>query len=105
MNILNTYENAFGKLDLSSKGEIADNLVLMDIASGLSNSAIGTLRVIFNRGPLDDGDVPSKEGRDELLDHDLVAKVINKGEWGFNACTHKGAWVLKVIDAATKEPK
>ncbi len=105
MSILNTYESAFGKFDLSSKSEMVDNLALMDIAVSLSSAAVETLRAAFKDGPLFDGDVPSKCGRDELLEHGLVAMVINEGGWGFNACTYKGAWAMKVIDATKKEPK
>lgn len=99
MKVLTVYECVFGKIDLCSKQEIAENLALIDIVTGLSSAAIDTLHAAFKAGPLYDGDVPSKSGRDELLSHGLVGKTITKGEWGFNACTYRGAWAIKVLDA------
>lgn len=49
--------------------------------------------------PLFDGDVPSKSGRNSLLEKGYIAKVVVKGEDGFNACTHKGMWAHRLLEA------
>lgn len=49
-----------------------------------------TLSAAYTKGPLEDGDVPSKSSRNDLLDLGYIAKVVVKGKDGFNACTHKG---------------
>jgi hypothetical protein len=58
-----------------------------------------TLRAAFKHGPLWDGDVPSKKGRDTLLDLGYIEKVIVKGEFGFNACTYSGGTAYKIMEA------
>lgn len=63
----------------------------------LSAVQIETLRAIHDRGPLYDGDVPSKAIRDELLEMDLIEKVVVGGEQGFQACTYFGSSVLESI--------
>jgi len=97
MSIIEVYEHAFGQIDLSTKNEIIENLKLIQLASQLDAGQRDTLIASFNSGPLDDGCVPSKAGRDELLKSGLIAKTIKCGEWGYNACTYKGAWVAKVL--------
>lgn len=57
------------------------------------------LRAAYRNGPLFDGDVPSKAGRNSLLEKGCMAKVVVKGEDGFNVCTHKGAWAHRLIEA------
>lgn len=56
----------------------------------LSSSAQETLIALVEAGPLWDGDVPSKVGRDELLDAGLAAKVVVKGSDGWQAATYAG---------------
>ena len=99
MKTLELYEVVFGAVGLSTKDELIENLLLIDVAHELSPAAIATLTAAFKAGPLDDGDVPSKSGRDELVAAGLVAKTITKGEWGGNACTYKGAWAFKILEA------
>lgn len=53
----------------------------------------------FEKGPVDDGDVPSKSSRDTLVEEGFMAKVVVKGEEGFNACTYKGAMAYRLIKA------
>lgn len=57
------------------------------------------LYAAYRNGPLFDGDVPSKAGRNSLLEKGYMAKVVVKGEDGFNACTHKGAWAQRLIES------
>lgn len=53
----------------------------------------------FEKGPVDDGDVPSKSSRDTLVEEGFMAKVVVKGEEGYNACTYKGAMAYRLIKA------
>jgi hypothetical protein len=57
------------------------------------------IRASFKKGPLFDGDVPSKSSRDSLLKKGLMAKVVVSGEDGYNACTNKGAWAFRLMEA------
>ena len=72
------------------------------VAMELSSAEEDTLNACHSRGPLEDGDVPSKSARDSLLDKGFVAKVIVKGEDGYNACTYKGRLVLSVVNSKRK---
>lgn len=49
-----------------------------------------TLIALVEQGPLRDGDVPSKQGRDSLVQQGLAAKVVVKGEDGWQAATYAG---------------
>ena len=53
----------------------------------------------YKNGPLFDGDLPSKAGRNSLLENGYIAKVVVKGEDGYNACTYKGAWAHRLLEA------
>lgn len=68
----------------------------------MSGAEIDTLVALYERGPLYDGDVPSKSGRDSLLHSDMAAKVIIRGEDGYNACTYKGAEAYRVFVAGAR---
>lgn len=99
MRITKIIEEVFGPIHLMSKKELEDYIGMFEIAIDLGGGEIDTLIAAHNHGPLFDGDVPSKSGRDSLLASHCIAKVVVKGEDGFNACTHKGAWVLKLHNA------
>ena len=49
-----------------------------------------TLIALVEAGPLWDGDVPSKAGRDALIASGLAARVIVRGEDGWQAATYAG---------------
>jgi hypothetical protein len=51
---------------------------------------LDTLITLVEQGPVWDGDVPSKSGRDELIAQGYAIRVVNKGEDGFTAATYKG---------------
>lgn len=51
---------------------------------------LDTLIALCEAGPLDDGDVPSKQERDELVKHGYACRISVKGEQGYNAATYKG---------------
>lgn len=57
--------------------------------------AIDTLISLVENGPLFDGDVPSKRGRNELIELGLSTRIVVKGEDGQNAATHLGYAVYK----------
>ena len=57
------------------------------------------IHATYKNGPLFDGDIPSKVGRNSLLENGYLAKVVVKGEDGYNACTHKGAWAHRLLEA------
>ena len=58
--------------------------------SMLTGSEMDTLIALVEQGPLWDGDVPSKQGRDSLVQRGLAAKVVVKGEDGWQAATYAG---------------
>lgn len=62
-----------------------------------------TLVALCTRGPLWDGDVPSKEGRDFLLKYGLAAKIVLKNNaQGYQAATYKGSHAYR---AGVVEPR
>ena len=56
----------------------------------LTRTEKDTLIALVEQGPLWDGDVPSKQGRDSLVQRGLAAKVVVKGEDGWQAATYAG---------------
>ncbi len=48
-------------------------------------------------GPLWDGDVPSKSGRDSLIAQGLAVRVVVKGEDGWQAATYAGRDAYKTL--------
>lgn len=56
----------------------------------MTGAEIDTLVALIEYGPLWDGDVPSKCGRDALVAKGLAAKVIVRGEDGWQAATYAG---------------
>lgn len=63
-----------------------------DAWDALPGNARDTLIALCKHGPLWDGDVPSKAGRDELLSRKLAAKIVIKGnQQGYQAATYTGS--------------
>lgn len=58
----------------------AQNKWIDNIAATLPDDAVDTLVALVRSGPLYDGDVLSKKGRDELLELDLCAKILVSGK-------------------------
>lgn len=54
-------------------------------------------------GPVWDGDVISKSGRDSLLELKLAVKVMLIGEMGYTAATYMGGFVLQACFATSAE--
>lgn len=57
-----------------------------DFSAGM----IDTLVALVERGPLWDGDLPSKVGRDSLIEAGLAVRVVVRGEDGWQAATYAG---------------
>jgi hypothetical protein len=57
----------------------------------MNGAAWDTLVALVEQGPLWDGNVPSKQGRDWLVREGLAAKILVRGEDGYQAATYKGA--------------
>jgi hypothetical protein len=56
----------------------------------LTGAEVDTLIALVENGPLEDGDVPSKSGRDSLISRGLAVKIVVKGSDGYNAATYLG---------------
>lgn len=56
-----------------------------------------TLIALVEKGPLWDGDVPSKQGRDSLVRQGLAVKVVVNGEDGWQAATYAGRDAYKAL--------
>lgn len=85
--------------DLSSAEELKRSCELIIEVQAMDGAERDCIRAGYKHGPLFDGDVPSKSGRDRLLDKGYMAKVVVKGEDGYNACTYKGAWAHRLLEA------
>jgi len=72
-------------------------LTVKKIAESLISVEKTTLHALLSDGPLFDGDVPSKIGRDLLIDKDLAVKVIVKGSDGYQVATYLGRDVFKYL--------
>jgi hypothetical protein len=67
-----------------------------DLWRSLSGAARDTIHCLFKYGPTYDGNVPSKLGRDELLDKKLAVKMCMKmGEDGYQALSYLGNRVYR----------
>lgn len=51
---------------------------------------LDTLIALIERGPCWDGDVPSKAGRNDLIDNGYAIRVVHNGNDGYTAATYKG---------------
>jgi hypothetical protein len=83
--------------------EIAYENAILEAAKSLSGAAKDTLVALVENGPLYDGDVPSKSGRNELLHlrilgkYQVITKALVKGEDGFQVATYTGASLYKAL--------
>jgi hypothetical protein len=84
---------------LSPDGELAWACKLIVRVQAMTGGERDTLRAAFKSGPLYDGDVPSKSARDALLEAGMIAKVVVKGEEGYNACTYRGSAAYRLLAA------
>ena len=85
------------RLDLMDREEQVELLHMLDLAK-TRRDLHEPLYQLCTRGPVWDGDVISKSHRDELIALGACAKVLVKGEDGFNAATYFGSYLLKAFD-------
>lgn len=85
--------------DTSTPEEVLKACRLIIRVQEMKASESDTLTGAFKHGPLHDGDVPSKTGRDILVSEGFMAKVVVKGEDGFNACTYRGLMAFRILEA------
>lgn len=85
--------------DLSGSEELRYACKLIIEVQSMDAAERDCIKASYRSGPLFDGDVPSKSGRDRLLEKEYMAKVVVKGEDGYNACTNKGAWAYRLLEA------
>lgn len=83
----------------STADEIKKACSLIIAVQEMDSDARDCIRASYRSGPLEDGDVPSKIARDKLVEGGYMAKVVVNGEDGYNACTHKGAWSYRLLEA------
>lgn len=55
-----------------------------------TGAELDTLIALVERGPLDDGDVPSKAGRNSLIERGFATKIVVNAQDGYNAATYLG---------------
>lgn len=72
------------------------------LAESLTSAEKDTLHALLLNGPLDDGDVPSKTGRDLLIEKDLATRVIVKASDGYQAATFLGRDVFKYLKSCDR---
>lgn len=89
-------------IEFDSDERITDAVKFISIVQEMSQSEKDVIMGSFEHGPLWDGDIPSKSGRDSLLDSGFISKVVVKGEEGYNACTYKGARAYRVLKEMSK---
>lgn len=83
--------------DLNDAPENIDLICMIDFAKR-NRRLHEALYQLHKNGPVWDGDVISKADRTELLRIGACAKVVMKGEQGFNACTYFGSELLGIFD-------
>lgn len=63
------------------------------VYDAMSGSHREALQLMIDEGPIEDGDVPSKQARDELIEMGFAVRVCAKGSQGFTACNYVG-WAI-----------
>lgn len=91
------FEALHEDIELSSAEEIITACKLIIEVQEMSVAERDCIYAAFKHGPLFSGDVPSKSGRNSLVEKGFMSMVVVKGEDGFNACTHKGAWAYRLL--------
>ena len=92
-------------INLSSAEELKRACELIIEVQAMNGAERECIRAAYKHGPLFDGDVPSKSGRDSLVNKGYMARIVVKGKNGYNACTYKGAWAYKLIWVDSYQPE
>jgi hypothetical protein len=95
----NLLESIHESTETSSDASLAWAVKKIVRVQGMSGAERDTIRAAYRDGPLEDGDVPSKAARDALVAEGMMAKIVVKGEQGYNACTYLGALAYRLISA------
>lgn len=86
--------------ETSTPAEIKSACELIIDVQAMNGGERDCIYVAFKSGPLFDGDVPCKSGRNSLIQKGYMAKIVVNGEDGYNACTNKGAWAFRILQAS-----
>lgn len=97
MNIKTLLDVIHVGVEFDSDKKISDGVKFINRVQEMSAAESDVIIGCFESGPLYDGDVPSKTGRDSLLTDGFISKVVIKGEEGYNACTYKGARAYRLL--------
>lgn len=78
----------------------ADDYDIQDIAAFTVQALLPSderevLDQLIDKGPVWDGDVVSKAGRDGLLEKELAVKCVAKGTDGYQVATYRGLQIAK----------
>lgn len=87
----------YERIDLLDASERDELIQMIDFAKA-NKRLHEALYQLHAHGPVWDGDVISKSDRDALLAILACAKVVVRGQDGFNACTYFGRALLKIFD-------
>lgn len=99
MNLKSLLEAIYESPETSTPEELKRACELIIRVQAMTSAERDVIRCTWLYGPSYDGDIPSKSGRDILLAEGFVAKVVVKGEQGFNACTYRGHAAYRLIGA------
>jgi hypothetical protein len=79
--------------DWKRADELCDQL-----ADKLPPAHFEQLKQLASKGPVEDGDVISKNNRGDLIRWGLAERCLVRGQWGYTACTYLGGHVLNAIE-------
>jgi hypothetical protein len=103
--LIKAFEEMAGDRSLNTAAENLHYEGLFGRALMASSAAREVLKVLYQVGPLWDGNVPSKSGRDELLSMGLIDKICMRGEDGYQACNYRGRDVMKALNVLYPDKK
>lgn len=86
-------------IPLSSAEEIVEACKIVVRTESMSSGERDTLITAYQDGPVWDGDVPSKSSRDQLIEEGYLVRVVSKGQWGYCACTCRGATAYQALQS------
>lgn len=97
MNILDQRLAWVNSLRLYEYGSEMYNSSLAKLADSINKELSESLMQLVMQGPVDAGDVISKEGKGKLLELGLATSVMYKGEDGYTCATYLGGRVYDEI--------
>lgn len=87
--------NALQVLDESDFGSPSFDVAAWAVEKALSSSQREVLKQLLFHGPVWDGDICSKDARNDLIGWGLAVRCCFKGEQGFTAATYIAYTVFK----------